>query len=60
MPQDKNDVQLAEEFAEFFIDKIDKIRQQFHNTVAYISEAKDTPQLKEVRPSNRFNCRRDN
>ena len=46
MPQDKNDVQLAEEFTEFFIDKIDKIHQQFHNTVAYISEAKDTPQLK--------------
>ena len=50
MPQDKNDVQLAEEFTEFFIDKIDKIRQQFHNTVAYISEAKDTPQLKKFDP----------
>ena len=39
MPQDKNDAQLAEEFAEFFIDKIDKICQQFHNTVAYMCHA---------------------
>ena len=50
MPEDKSDAQLAEEFAEFFIDKIDKIRRQFHNTVAYISEEKDVPQLKQFDP----------
>ena len=55
MPQDKNDAQLAKEFAEFFIDKIDKIRQQFHNTVAYISEANDVPQLRKFNPVTESN-----
>ena len=50
MPQGKTDTQLAEEFAEFFIDKIDKIHQQFQNTVAYISEANDIPQLRKFNP----------
>ena len=50
MPQGKTDTQLAEEFAEFFIDKIDKIRQQFQNTVAYVSEANDIPQLMKFNP----------
>ena len=50
MPQGKTDTQLAEEFAEFFIDKIDKIHQQFQNTVAYISETNDTPQLRKFNP----------
>ena len=46
MPPDKTDTQLAEEFAEFFIDKIYKIHQQFQNTDAYVSEASDIPQLR--------------
>ena len=50
MPKNKSDIQLAEEFAEFFIDKIDKIRQQFHNTVTYISEEKHISQLKKFDP----------
>ena len=50
MPENKSDAQLAEEFTEIFLDKIDKICQQFHNTVAYISEEKDIPQLKKFNP----------
>ena len=55
MPQNKNDAQLAEEFTEFFIDKIDKIHQQFHNTVAYISETNDIPQLRKFNPVTESN-----
>ena len=51
MPQNKNDAQLAEEFTEFFIDKIDKIHQQFH----YISETNDVPQLRKFNPVTESN-----
>ena len=51
MPQNKNDAQLAEEFTEFFIDKIDKIHQQFH----YISETNDIPQLRKFNPVTESN-----
>ena len=48
MPQGKTDMQLAEEFAEFFIDRVDKIHQQFQNTDAHVSEANNIPQLRRL------------
>ena len=50
MPPGKSDAQLAEEFANFFIDKIHKICQQFQDTDAYVSEASNIPQLRRFSP----------
>ena len=50
MPPGKTDAQLAEEFAEFFIDKIYRIRQHFLNIDAYVSETCNTPQLRRFSP----------
>ena len=38
MPEGMMDVKLAEEFASFYLDKIEKIRLQFQNTDEYIPE----------------------
>ena len=39
IPEVKKNAQLAEEFASFFLEKIEKIRLQFQNTDKYIPEA---------------------
>ena len=38
MPEGKMDAQLGEEFASFFLDKIEKIRVQFQDIDEYIPE----------------------
>ena len=50
MPRNKMNIQLADEFAEFFIEKIHRIRQQFTYTDAYISESSDIPHLSQFSP----------
>ena len=46
MPPDKLDAQLADDFAEFFTEKIHKIRQQLICMDAYNSEPNDIPRLR--------------
>ena len=46
MPPGKTDAELADEFANFFLDKISMIREQFNGTLAYTSERSDIPQLR--------------
>ena len=51
MPEGKTDAQLAGEFASFFLDKIKKIRLQFHNSDQYIPEVIAlVPRLHELQP----------
>ena len=38
--------QLAEDFADYFLEKIDKIREGFTNLPAYKPNKRDTPKLK--------------
>ena len=42
--------ELANEFADFFLMKIDKIRQQFKDIPAYSSEDRDMPRLRRFSP----------
>ena len=51
MPEGKMDAQLAEEFASFFLNKIEKIRLQFQNTDQYITEVNaSVPRLQDLLP----------
>ena len=51
MPEGKTDAQLAEEFASFFLNKINKIRLQFQNTDQYILEVNTSvPRLQDLLP----------
>ena len=42
--------QLAEDFPDFFLNKIDRIREEFTNIPAYQPNEIDTPKLKNVTP----------
>ena len=46
MPDAQSDKDLAKSFAQFFRQKIDKIRQQFNHIPQYIVPPRDTPVLK--------------
>ena len=46
LPKGTTDSQLAEDFADFFLEKIDKIREGFTNLPAYEPNKRDTPKLK--------------
>ena len=50
MPLGKMDSQLAEEFATFFLDKIDRIRDKFKGRAPYQPRQLDTPQLEKFAP----------
>ena len=50
MPPGKSDAELADNFMNFFLNKIHKIRQQFMGTDAYSSEPSDTPRLRRFQP----------
>ena len=46
MPPGFTDSQLADQFAEYFINKIDKIRDSFFGSDPYKATENDVPQLK--------------
>ena len=50
MPLGKMDSQLAEEFATFFLGKIDRIRDRFKGIVPYQPRQLDTPQIEKFAP----------
>ena len=50
MPEGKFDDTLAEEFAEYLLEKIEKIRQQFINISPFKPTPADTPRLQEFAP----------
>ena len=52
MPECDNDQQLADEFAEFFAGKIDKIRPDLDHYLEYIPEHKDVPVMDKFLPIN--------
>ena len=45
LPVAKSDKDLAEEFAQFFLNKIEKIREQFESSPTYHTNNKDVPKL---------------
>ena len=50
MPECDNDQQLADEFAEFFAEKIDRIRSDLDHYLEYIPEHKDVPVIDKFLP----------
>ena len=48
--QSCSDQELAEHFAEFFLQKNRKYSQKFNNTTPYITEPSDVPQLRKFSP----------
>ena len=46
LPKGATDSRLAEDFADFFLEKIDKIREGITNVPAYQPNERDTPKLK--------------
>ena len=50
MPLGKTDSQLAEEFATFFLEKIDRIRDKFKGIAPYQPRQLETPQLAKFTP----------
>ena len=46
LPKGTTSSQLAEDFADYFLGKIDKIREGFTNLPAYKPNERDTPKLK--------------
>ena len=48
-----SDQELAEDFAEFFLQKIENIREKFNNTTPYTTEPNDVPQLSKFSPINK-------
>ena len=53
MPEGKMDAQLAEEFATFFLDKIEKITVEFQDIDEYIPEINMfVPMLQHLSPTN--------
>ena len=50
LPTGTTNDQLAEDFADFFLNKIDKIREGFKNIPAYQPRLLDTPKLKKFIP----------
>ena len=50
MPPSKTDKQLTEDFASYFSEKIDKIREKFRGIPPYKPRQLDTPQLVKFTP----------
>ena len=50
MPEGKTDSQLAEEFASFFLNRIDKIREMTQGIAPYQPRPLDTPLLEKFAP----------
>ena len=50
LPMDTTNSQLAEDFADFFLNKIDKIREEFTSIPAYQPNERDTPKLMNFTP----------
>ena len=50
LPTGTTNDQLADDFADFFLNKIDKIREGFRNILAYQPRQLDTPNLKKFTP----------
>ena len=46
VPKGTTNSQVAEDFADYFLEKIDKIREGFTNLPAYKPNERDTPKLK--------------
>ena len=46
LPKGVADSRLTEDFADFFLEKIDKIREGFTNLPVYQPNERDTPKLK--------------
>ena len=46
LPKGTTNSQLAEDFTDYFLEKIDKIREGFTNIPAYKPNKRDTPKLK--------------
>ena len=50
LPPNKTDEELAEDFAKFFLSKIEKIREKFINMPAYKPAQHDTPKFASFHP----------
>ena len=50
LPTGTTDGELAEDIADFFLNKIDRIRKEFTNTPAHQPNEIDTPKLKNFTP----------
>ena len=50
MPPGKTDSELANEFAEYFLEKIEKIRDLFNGKPTYTSEQSDVPRFRRFSP----------
>ena len=50
LPTGTTDSQLVEDFADFFLNKIDRIREEFTNMPTYQPNEIDTPKLKNFTP----------
>ena len=50
LPMGSTNSQLAEDFADFFLNKIDRIREEVTNIPAYQPNERDTPKLKKFTP----------
>ena len=50
MPPARSNEELADEFTNFFLDKITKIREQFADKLIYEPPASDTPRLRKFSP----------
>ena len=52
LPEAHSDQELAEHFAEFFLQKLETIHEKFNNTTPYTTEPSDVPQLSKFAPIN--------
>ena len=50
LPMETTDSQLAEDFADFFLNEIDRIREEFTNIPAYQTKQLDAPKLMKFMP----------
>ena len=50
LPDARSDQELAEQFAEFFLQKIETIREKFNNITPYTTDPKDKPELTKFSP----------
>ena len=58
LPNHTNDKDLAEEFADFFMDKIQKIRDNFTENLTYEPTRKSISRLAEFRPFNQMEVKK--
>ena len=58
LPNHTNDKDLAEEFADFFMDKIQKIRDNLPENLTYEPTRKSIPRLAEFRSFNQMEVKK--